>query len=63
MVGRTQKHHYLPRFYLAGFTEKGTREVRLWALDQEGLVQYKARRERVAFEKDYNRLLEWSNKY
>lgn len=49
-----RRHHYIPRFYLAGFTEKGAQDDKLWVLDQDYIKQFKASPVSIGFEKDYN---------
>ena len=53
---RERRHHYLPQFYLAGFTDKGTKEGRLWVFDQETLSQRIAKPDDVAVECNLYRL-------
>jgi hypothetical protein len=40
MANQSRKHHYVPEFYLAGFTESGTDDGRLHVLDKEQLRQW-----------------------
>ena len=30
-----RKHHYVPQFYLAGFTATGNKDGQLWVFDKE----------------------------
>ena len=50
---RARKHHYLPQFYLEGFTPTGKREDFLWVGDLEKKEQRRSRPSRVALETDY----------
>jgi hypothetical protein len=51
-----RKHHYLPQFYLAGFTASGRADDYLHVLDTQGLRQWKATVPNVAHERDLYRL-------
>jgi hypothetical protein len=53
---RERRHHYLPQFYLAGFTDKGTKKGHLWVLDHETRGQWIAKPDDVAIECDLYRL-------
>ena len=35
MAGQPRKHHYVPQFYLAGFTENDSKDGQLFVLDKE----------------------------
>lgn len=35
MAGQPRKHHYVPQFYLAGFTKNGCKDGELYVLDKE----------------------------
>jgi hypothetical protein len=49
-------HHYLPQFYLSGFTQSGRRKDLLWVFDKEKLEYRKTKPIKVAHERDYFRL-------
>jgi hypothetical protein len=50
-----RRHHFLPVFYLAHFTDTDSREGRLWVLDQSEAKQWPATPIKAAFETDYYR--------
>ena len=50
--GRPRRHHYLPQFYLEGFTATGARDDYLHVLDQRSGKRWKAKVPEVAYEKD-----------
>lgn len=52
MATTPRRHHYLPQFYLAGFTASGSRDDFLYVIDQTGPKQWKAKVDQVAVEKD-----------
>lgn len=49
-------HHYLPEFYLAGFTLSGDREDKLWVLDQEQDKCWQTRPANIAHQRDFYRV-------
>lgn len=49
-------HHYVPEFYLAGFTLSGSREDMLWVFDQEQDKHWQARPKKIAHERDFYRV-------
>ncbi len=51
-----RRHHYLPKFYLAGFTHSGDVEDALWVLDAKEGRQWQSRPAGVAFERDLYRV-------
>ncbi len=57
VVTEPRKHHYVPAFYLAGFTPSGEREDFLWVhdLQQQGR-KWRARPDNAAHERDYYRI-------
>ena len=50
---KSRKHHFLPQFYLAGFTDSGNKKGKLWVLDKENLCQWRTTPKSVAYCKDY----------
>ena len=48
-----RKHHYVPQFYLAGFTQSGTKDGDLYVLDMKRRKQWKSSPANVAHERDY----------
>jgi hypothetical protein len=57
-VTEPRQHHILPEFYLAGFTDTGTREGRLHVFDYVRNRRFRARPGQVARERDFYRLYE-----
>lgn len=49
-------HHYVPQFYLAGFTNSGSKDGRLYAHDYQQLKTWASNPANVGFERDYYRL-------
>jgi Protein of unknown function (DUF4238) len=47
-----RKHHYIPQFYLQGFTMEGTKAGQLWVLDKHTGRQWKASVDKAARETD-----------
>jgi hypothetical protein len=54
MNNRPRKHHYVPAFYLAGFTESGSRTDRLFVFDQGQIKSWPSTPENSAHQRDYN---------
>lgn len=52
----SRAHHYVPEFYLAGFTPSGTREDFLWVHDWKAKKGWRQRPREVACEKDFYRI-------
>ena len=46
------KQHYVPKFYLRGFTESGKETDYLYVIEQETGKQYKSRPSELAVQKD-----------
>lgn len=44
------KHHYIPQFFLANFTDIGNKESKLWVTDQKQCKQWKASTSAVAYQ-------------
>jgi hypothetical protein len=53
MANQPRKHHYVPEFYLAGFTESGTDDGRLHVLDKEQLRQWSSTPKGAAHRRDF----------
>jgi len=49
-------HHYVPGFYLAGFTPSGRRDDFLWVHDRQAGKQFRARPDATGFENDFYRV-------
>jgi hypothetical protein len=49
-------HHYVPQAYLAGFTDSGTKDGRLYAHDYKQLKTWASTPAGVGFERDYYRI-------
>lgn len=49
-------HHYVPEFYLAGFTLKGNRQDFLWVHDQEQKKCWQTRPTNIAQQRDFYRV-------
>lgn len=52
----SRKHHYIPRFYLTGFTQNNDPKDKLWVIDQQDIKQFKAAPSKIAFETDFYRV-------
>src|SRR5713101_4902026 len=51
-----RRHHFLPQFYLAGFTYSASRDDFLWVLDQSEAKQWRARPAEIAHQRDFYRV-------
>jgi hypothetical protein len=51
-----RKHHYVPQFYLKGFTPTGADGEALWVLDQHSGKQWQSTPPGIAFERDLYRV-------
>jgi hypothetical protein len=49
-------HHYLPQFFLAGFTLAGTRDESLWVIDREQDRSWQTRPINIAHKRDFYRV-------
>jgi hypothetical protein len=57
MTGQVaRRHHFVPEFYLAGFTGAGSKDDFLYALDRVTLKQWKARPAELAHQRDFYRI-------
>lgn len=52
----SRRHHYVPEFYLAGFTPAGTRDDQLWVIDRKRGKHWRQRPREMACERDYYRV-------
>jgi len=51
-----RRHHFLPQFYLAGFTLSGQRDGELWALWLKDGRRWRGKPETLGYEKDFYRV-------
>lgn len=56
MVELARRHHYVPQFYLAGFTPSGGRDDQLWVLDMSTGRRWQTGLSNIAVEKDFYRV-------
>lgn len=56
MINEPRKHHYIPEFYLAGFTNRGLKKDILWTFDQTSLKQWESKPSNIGFQKDYYKI-------
>ncbi|MBX3438216.1 MAG: DUF4238 domain-containing protein [Planctomycetaceae bacterium] len=56
MPNQPRKHHYVPQFYLAGFTDNGTVEGSLSVLDTNRLKVWKGKPKDVAHQRDFHQI-------
>lgn len=49
-------HHYVPQFWLAGFTDTGEKDGRLWVTDLKRLKQWPSNPENTGHRRDFYRL-------
>jgi hypothetical protein len=52
----SKKHHFLPRFYLKGFTVEGTNDGRLWLFDQKLRFARPGTPNSLGYQSNYNRI-------
>jgi len=50
------RHHYLPKFYLCGFTRARHRDDSLWVFDKSSAKQWKSTPANSAHQRDYYRV-------
>ncbi|MDB5100890.1 MAG: hypothetical protein JWM80_5311 [Cyanobacteria bacterium RYN_339] len=55
-MSEPRRHHYLPQFYLAGFTPRGSKDDHLQVLDLQTGKTWRAKPASVAHQNDYYRL-------
>lgn len=53
MTNQPRKHHYVPKFYLAGFTASGTKDDYLHVLDQTVPKQFRGKPSELAHQRDF----------
>jgi hypothetical protein len=53
MPNRPRKHHYVPSFYLAGFTESGSDEDRLYVFDQCQIKKWPSTPRNAGYARDF----------
>ncbi len=56
MLNEPKMHHFVPQFYLAGFTPSGKREDDLWVFDTSNGNSFKSKPEKIAKQKDYYKI-------
>lgn len=54
MAKQPRKHHYIPQFYLSGFSETGSADGTLYVLDFQLMKQWKSTSRGTAHERDYH---------
>ena len=54
MPDQPRRHHYVPKFYLAGFTKYGTVDGELYVLDQRQRKQWKSTPLKTAHQRDFH---------
>ena len=52
----SRRHHFVPKFYLARFTDTGTSDGRVWVLDPRAGRPFLERPKNIAWERDFNRV-------
>ena len=53
VTNQPRKHHYVPKFYLAGFTASGSKDDYLYVLDQTVPKQFRAKPAELAHQQDF----------
>ena len=53
MAERPRKHHYIPNFYLAGFTASGSGQDRLYVFDQEQIRPWPSTPKNSGYQRDF----------
>lgn len=56
MLSESRRHHYVPAFYLAQFTETRTQEGALWVFDGKEIRSWKSTPRTTGHERDFNRI-------
>ncbi|MNW37785.1 hypothetical protein D3C74_148370 [compost metagenome] len=51
-----RKHHFLPQFYLSGFTNEDVKNNTLWVLDQTTGTQWSSKPRNIAYRNDFYRI-------
>jgi len=55
-VSEPRRHHYVPAFYLAGFSDTQRMDGDLWVLDKKELSQFRTTARNAAVERDFYRV-------
>lgn len=55
-MSNPRAHHYVPEFFLAGFTPTGSRDDLLCVIDQEQVKRWRAKPKEVAHQRDFYRV-------
>ena len=53
----SRNHHFIPAFYLAGFTPSGSKEDFLWVIDTQIGKYWRSKSENTGFQKDLHSLV------
>ena len=53
VTNQPRKHHYVPKFYLAGFTTSGSKDDYLYVLDQTVPKKFRAKPSELAHQRDF----------
>lgn len=56
MGNQPRKHHYIPQFYLAGFTDDGGADGNLYVLDTERRKDWKSKPKDAAHKRDFHKV-------
>jgi hypothetical protein len=51
-----RNHHWVPKFYLRGFTKSGSKDAKLWAFDKSSGRSFLTLHRNVGGERDFNRV-------
>jgi hypothetical protein len=54
MAGQPRKHHYIPQFYLAGFTKSDSKDGKLYVLDKEKRKTWTSTPKGTAHKRDFH---------
>ena len=55
-MAQDRKHHYVPAFYLAQFTESRSDDGNLWVFDGQQIRSWKSTPRETGHERDFNRI-------
>jgi hypothetical protein len=53
VTNQPRKHHYVPKFYLAGFTASGSKDDYLYVLDQTVPKKFRSKPSELAHQRDF----------
>lgn len=56
MQDQPRKHHFVPQFYVAGFTKSGTKDGDLFVLDQDQRKSWRSTPKQTAHKRDFHRI-------